>query len=162
MSYEPELSGPTIAPGDRDTIFSRTAIDVGARVWDDEGNEYRFMRGVASTLRGSWVTYDELYDTTLLATGAFGPVAIAQAAIVAGKFGFYLVEGRGEGLAQDGVGDNAKLGHSVTDGYVGDAFLSGDQIENAVSRSALDVDTGTAHITVQISHPWVGRSAFSE
>ena len=75
-----ELSGPSIAPGEVDEVYSSTAIDLGTRIKDDEGNEYIFMRGVASTIKGSWVTWDEDKVTTLLAANAKGPVAVAMAA----------------------------------------------------------------------------------
>jgi ABC-type uncharacterized transport system permease subunit len=52
----------------------------GSRVQDKDCNEYIYLKGVASTLAGSWVTYDELGVTTLLAANAKGPVAIAMAA----------------------------------------------------------------------------------
>jgi hypothetical protein len=156
----PELTGPTIAPGDLSEVYSRTAIDLGTRVWDDNGNEYIFMNGVASTQVGSWVTYDEEFVTTLLASGASGPIAIAMGAIVAGKYGFYCVVGNNiTANAQDGTGDNAILGQSATSGYVGDAFISGNEIYGAISRSSLDADAGSGNILVQIWHPHIGRSA---
>ena len=69
------------------TMGNTAEVDTGAkhtlgtRARDSAGNEYVYMTGVASTVLGSWVTYDELYITTLLAADAIGPVAVAMAAI---------------------------------------------------------------------------------
>src|SRR3990167_1880209 len=40
----------------------------GALAWDNRGNDFVYLKGVASTIHGSVVTYDENGDTTLLTT----------------------------------------------------------------------------------------------
>jgi len=152
-----ELSGPTIAPGDLAEVHTQSAIDFGTRIFDDAGNEYIFLKGIASTLAGSWATYDEEHLTTLLAANAKGPVAIAQAATnTNAKYGWYLIWGTTTALAQAGVADNeVTIGRSVTDGYVGSGATAGDIIYGVIARSSLTADTGTGKINVQIYYPWV-------
>ena len=151
-----ELSGPTISPGDVAEVYSNSAIDIGTRMFDDEGNEYIFMRGVASTVVGSWVTYDELYDTTLLAANAKGPVAVAMGAHVANKFGWYQIWGTAIGVCADNMDDNGvDIGRTGTDGYVGVDPAAGDDIYGAICRSATEDGSANTTTTFQIYYPWV-------
>jgi hypothetical protein len=114
--------------------------------------EYIYLKGVASTLAGSWVTYDELGLTTLTAANALGPVAIAQAAILLGQFGWYAIWGAHQGLCLASYADNAKVWCTSTAGSVDDADVAVDLITGAVGRSARDTTTGMA--LFQIQHPW--------
>ena len=153
-----EFSG-IIAPGDIDTVYSRTAIQLGTRIKDNDGNEFIFLQGVASTEQWDWVTYDELYQTTRLVVSATGPVAIAQGAILADKYGWFQVFGVGSAHVVQNTADNSTLGFETTSGRVGDGYASGDQIFFAVCRSATENSSTDEHSTVQVIYPWVGRSA---
>ena len=108
---------------------------LGTRARDLAGNEYIYMAGCASTILGSWVTYDELYATTLLAGTSVGPVAVAMAAID----------------ATIGAADVA-VGYETTAGHVGDGHGAGDQIYGAVARDAISANTTG---TFQINYPFV-------
>jgi len=155
-----EFSGATIAPGDIDEVYSQTAVDLGTRIKDTDGNEYIFMNGVASTVKGSWVTYDEQHITTLLAASAKGPVAIAQAAIVASKYGWYCIWGKTLGCMAATTSDNAvTLSRETTDGYVGDVGTSGDIIYGAITRTAEADGAATTQAEFQIYYPWVDDQA---
>lgn len=59
------------------------------------GGEFIYLKGAASTAAGDVIDYDLLAGTTTRtpATGGNGPVAIAVAAIVANKFGWYQIAG---------------------------------------------------------------------
>ena len=60
------------------------------------GGEFVYLPGVANTVQGSVVTYNQKTPaTTLAATGApsAAPVAVAMAAIGAGQWGWYQVSG---------------------------------------------------------------------
>ena len=62
--------------------------------------EFIYMKGVASTVLGSWVNYN--YDdcsTVLLVAGSTGPVGIAMSINVASQFGWYQISGKGVGKA---------------------------------------------------------------
>ena len=149
-----ELSGQVIAPGELDEVYSNTAIDLGTRIVDDEGNEYIFMQGVASTIAGSVVTYDENKQTTLLVANAVGPCAVAMAAIVALKYGWYQIFGKALANMALSSADNALIGYESTSGYVGDGRAAGDIMYNAVSRSASGAAAELQN-PIQIWYPWV-------
>lgn len=158
-----EFTGSSCLPGDTTEIYSRTAIQLGTRAFDTDGNQYIFLRGVASTVAGSWVTYDSNseFDTTLLVTGAIGPVAVAQAAIVAGKFGWYCIWGLTTGCAQVTAADDdtldvtGSIGRSIADGYVGNGATAGDVIYGVVARSAMEAASGNTSTLFQINYPFV-------
>ncbi len=67
---------------------------VGTRRWEGP-NEYIFLKGAASVADGTPVTYNKSYAATVLATGTnpAGPVAIANAAIVASRWGWFQIAG---------------------------------------------------------------------
>lgn len=116
--------------------------------------EFIYLKGVASTVAGSWVTYNmDDGSTTLLATGAIGPVAIAMAAIDATtKFGWYQIQGKAIGLADD-VSDNGTVYiDTATAGACDDAVSAGNKVFNAKWASDDDTATGTAE--VEIARPF--------
>src|SRR5574341_1310928 len=56
--------------------------------------EFIYLKGVASTVVGSAVSYDQKNGTTTLAVAATrGPIAIAMSANVAAQYGWYAVAG---------------------------------------------------------------------
>jgi hypothetical protein len=139
--------------GATDAVHDSALNPVGSRAFDKDGNEYVYMLGVASTLAGSWVTFDEAGATALLVANAKGPVAVAMAAIVAAKYGWYLRAGTCSALLAANCADNALIGRETTDGYAGDGRAAGDEIYNAISRGAT---AGAAALaTVQIHYPFV-------
>lgn len=120
------------------------------RTQDADGNEYIYLKGVASTVAGSVVTYDEAGQTTLIAANAIGPVAVAMAATVANKYGWYQIFGSGTAAAAGAVTDNAALYISSTAGKVDDAVVTGDCIIGMVARATL---AAAGDLTVQLSYP---------
>lgn len=150
----PQLVGHLMAVvGDTDAIHDSALNQVGARAFDKDGNEYAYMKGIGSTLAGSWVTFDEAGVTALLAANAKGPVAVAMAAIVAAKYGWYLRSGTCSALIAANTADNTLIGRETTDGYAGDGRAAGDEIYNAMARGAT---AGAAALAVvQIHYPFV-------
>lgn len=126
-------------PGDIDSAAKMPLGTVVAGT-DSLGNfaEYVYLKGVASTIVGSVVTFDEAGVTTLIAAGGFGPVAVALAIIDATtKFGWYGYTGTFPTDCVANVADNAKLGRETTNGKVGDAPATGDQAVGMISRAAV-------------------------
>lgn len=118
---------------------------VGTRVFDAAGNEYIYMQGVASTVLGTWVSFDELYITTRLVANALGRVAIALAAVDATtEFGWWAIYGAHSGLCLANFADNAKVWATATAGSVDDADVAVDLVDGAIGRSARVVATGLA------------------
>lgn len=152
------LTGRTqIFSGKTGTIETTAAHKILTRAFDEDGNEYIYLKGVASTAIGSWVTFDEAGATTLLAANAIGPVAVATAANTSTSgYSWYCIYGQCEALLAANCADNAKLGRETTDGYAGDGAASGDVMAGAVSR---DSTTGAALGTVQLCYPSVNDAS---
>ena len=57
--------------------------------------EFIYLKGVANTVVGSVVNYDDSFQTALNTTGLSTPrpVAVAMAACVAGEYGWYQISG---------------------------------------------------------------------
>lgn len=126
---------------------------LGTEKKDPNGNVYVYLKGVASTAVGSWVSFDELFVTTLLVANALGRVGISQSANTAATtFGWYLIEGSGTGLCLASYADNAKVWCTSTAGSVDDADVAVDLVDGAIGRSTRDTTTGLA--TFQLMRPF--------
>lgn len=134
------------------TDYAGLGIALNDRFVDKDGDEYIFLKGVASTAVGSWVTFDEAGVTALLAADAIGPVAIAQGAVDATtKGGWYLIFGTCSAKVATGFADNGNIYATATAGTADDAIVAGDRVKNAIGRSA--ISSGLA--TVQVWYPYM-------
>lgn len=129
------------------------AVDKGANA--NGAGEFIYLKGVASTAAGSWVTYNsDDGTTTLLAANAVGPVAVAMSANVANQYGWYQIHGKAVGKALTGFVDDAQVYATATAGSVDDAVVAGDRVKNAKGASALDAPaTGMAEF--EIARPFM-------
>lgn len=129
------------------------ARDFGANQ-NGEG-EFIYLKGVASTAVGSWVTfYEDDYTTALLAANAIGQVGVAMSANVASQYGWYQVRGKAVGKALAAYADNGLVYATATAGSVDDAAVAGDRVKKAIGASALDAPaTGMAEF--EIDHPFM-------
>lgn len=119
--------------------------------------EFIYLKGVVSTIRGSWVTYNtDDWSTTLIAANAIGPVAVAMSATVADTYGWYQVFGKAIANAAD-VADDASVYIDTVAGQCDDAAVTGDRVWNAKWGSADDTtsDTAQARAEVEIAYPFV-------
>ncbi len=111
--------------------------------------EFVYLQGVASTVEGSWVTYDaDSGLTALLVANAIGPVAVAMSANVANQYGWYQISGKAVGKALAGFVDNANVYGTATAGSVDDAVVAGDRVQNAKGASALGTITSANSTSV--------------
>lgn len=142
--------------GDVDTV---AMVPVGTIVTATDpaygAGEFIYLRGVASTTVGSWVTYAmDDGSTALLAANAIGPVAVAMGATVADTYGWYQISGKAVGKALASFADNGNVYATATAGSIDDAVVAGDRVKNA--KGASDVDTPTAGLAeFEISRPWM-------
>lgn len=115
------------------------------------GGEFIYLKGVASTAVGSWVTYNsDDNSTALLAANAIGPVAVAMSANVASQYGWYQISGKAIGLALTGYVDNALVYATATAGSIDDAVVAGDRVKNAKGASAVGTPSaGLAEFEIQ-------------
>lgn len=140
---------------------ARNPLGMRVQGVDAFGNsaEYIYLKGVASTIAGSVVTYDHLGVTALIVADASGPVTVAMAAIdAATSFGWYCIQGT---ISVDVVANSAAAattaknpGKETTDGKVGDGRAAGDEINNFFQRTAT---TAAALVPCQIDHPFVNN-----
>jgi hypothetical protein len=100
--------------------------------------EFIYLKGVASTVEGAVVTYDEVGITTALAANAKGPVAVALGATVANTYGWYGIRGKFAALCAAASADNGSVGYEGAAFTIGDGRAAGDQIAGAFARSATD------------------------
>ncbi len=149
------LTGYTqIFGGKTGTIDTVPVASVMQRAFDPDGNEYIYLKGCASTIVGSWVTYDEDGATTLLAANAVGSVAVATAINTSTSYySWYQIFGEVEACLITGTADNGLLGFETTAGYAGDGCAAGDAITGAVARESSSSTTGV--YTCQICYPSV-------
>lgn len=123
---------------------------LGTRAFDAAGNEYIYLKGVASLVAEDWVTYDEAYLTTRTVANAKGPVAIAMAAVDATtKFGWFGIWGSFAGDVATGA-DNANVWVTATAGRVDNTDVLLGIITGAVQRSATVANSAT----FEIRHPF--------
>jgi hypothetical protein len=113
--------------------------------------EFIFLKGLAATAAGTWVTYNSSDNTTdLLAANAIAPVAIAMSANLAGYYGWYQISGKAAGKALTGFLDNANVYATATAGSVDDTVVAGDRVKLAKGASAVGTpSTGLAYFEIQ-------------
>lgn len=116
------------------------------------GGEFIYLRGVASTQVGTLVDYDLLAGTTTItpATGGSGPVAIAMAALVANKYGWYQIAGVGTIRAPNAMVVGADVYMlAATPGSVDDAVVANEGILSMKALSTTGVpSTGLARVSL--------------
>jgi hypothetical protein len=118
------------------------------------GGEFIYLKGVASTVVGSWVTYNmDDGSTTLLAANAIGPVAVAMSINVANQYGWYQITGAAAVKAPNAMVVGADVFMlAATPGSVDDAAVNGEQVLGAV----VSTTTGTPSAglaVIQINRP---------
>ena len=118
--------------------------------------EFIYLKGVANTVVGSLVDYDQTLATTTLApaTGGIGPVAVAMSANVANQWGWYQITGAAAVKAPNAMTPGAEVFMlAATPGSVDDADVANEQIVNAkVSTTTGTPSSGLA--IIQINRPF--------
>jgi hypothetical protein len=113
--------------------------------------QFIYLAGVASTVVGSFVTFNQDDNTTaLLAANAIGPVAVAMSINVASQYGWYQIYGKAVGKCLSGYADNGLVYATATAGSIDDAVVSGDRVKLALGASAIGTpSTGLAEFEIQ-------------
>lgn len=151
--------GPqAIDPGGVGSVESVAKHPVGTIVRAKDpvygSGEFIYLAGVATTERGSWVTYNmDDGSTTLLGATSIGPVAIAMGATVANTFGWYQIQGKAVGRVAAGFVDNANVYATATAGVADDAVVAGDRVKRAKGASAIGTPTATT-AEMEIDRPF--------
>lgn len=128
---------------------------LGTRAFDNVGNEYIYMQGVASCVAGSVVTFDEAHVTTLAVANAKGRVAVAMAAVDATtEYGWFCIYGKAAAKVLAAFADNGSVYLTATAGSVDDADVAGDAVLGMWGRAAIDTpSTGLAWM--ELNYPMV-------
>jgi hypothetical protein len=122
------------------------------------GGKFVYLKGVASTVVGSLVTYNQLTGATTLAPSTANlakPLAVSMSAnIVATTFGWYQVFGAAV-IAKTAtkVSPNVPL-FLTSAGAVSATASAGKEMLNAISINAATVASATGTITAQIAYPF--------
>lgn len=108
--------------------------------------EFVYVKGVASCVAGSVVTFSPYTGVTALATArSKGNIGVAMSAIVAGTYGFVQVAGAAVAKSLTAAVAGSTVYLTATAGSVDDAVVAGDIIYGATYASASDVpSTGLA------------------
>lgn len=139
-------------------LDSSAKFTVGSKTITKDGNEYIYLPGVASVVKYDWVTYrtgagpGSYGSVTRLVQNTSGAVAIAQAAIVSNKWGWFQIAGTGWGLTSSTFSSGSALYASGTTGAVDSAVVDRNEILHSL---ALGTSSGVASGTVLawIDHP---------
>jgi hypothetical protein len=117
--------------------------------------EFIYLKGVASCVEGSFVTFSAKdFTAVLLAANAIGPVGVACAACLATNYGWFQIRGKAVGKVAASYADAALVYATATAGVADDAVVAGDRVKQANSVSAIDTPvTGFAYIAIQ--YPWM-------
>lgn len=131
-----------------DSVHASKRFKLGRRVTVD-GNTFIYLKGVASTVVGSWVFFDDAGATTLTVANSKGRVGVAMAAIDATtKFGWYQIYGKATGKSVANTA-GSKVWVTATAGTVDLTDVATDLVAGAIARSA--VVAGLA--TFELNYP---------
>lgn len=107
-----------------------------------------YLKGVASTVAGNAVVWDENFATTRTVAASRGPVGIAMSANVANQYGWYQIEGLAT-ISALTVSADAPVSLSATDGSLDDLTTAQYAVANARWQSATDTPaTGFAYALI--------------
>ena len=120
---------------------------------DDRGDgEFIYLQGVASTVAGDAVIYNaDDYSTTRVLADGIGPIAVAMAATVASRYGWYQIQGKGSVQVSSGFADNGNCYLTDVAGEIDDADDDGDFVSGMKGASA--IASGVADM--ELSRPFV-------
>ena len=154
------------AVGEHNEIHDSALNGLGVERRFSDGVTYKYLLGVGSTVAGSWVTVGAANATALLASGANGRVAVASAAVVAAKYGWYAIDGIVSNALGSSNGTIASGGGQLqvgTTGYVqaqGSSIgaAAGDYIFGAYAYSAQPSSADDIIASVYLNRPYLAQA----
>jgi predicted RecA/RadA family phage recombinase len=149
MAYAPsQLVGADFTKVDDTPQFTPGVITRGADNVLGAG-EFIYLKGIASTVVGSLVTYDGAHVTALAPVGnnVSRNVAVAMAAIVANKYGWYQISGLATVAKTSAVSIAAGAAWAIKTIGKPSATASGKEVLGAVAVTVTATNpTGTFYI----------------
>lgn len=119
------------------------------------GGEFIYLKGVVSTTVGSFVNYDNSFQTALetaVTAGPPRPLAVSMSANVASQYGWYQISGMANGVKADTLSLADNLAFGVTAGLVV-AAVTGSLIHGAILAAVSSAKSGVTSILVAINRP---------
>ena len=145
-------------------IYPQVPLGLVIVAHDQASTDYGFgsfiyLKGVASTVVGSVVTYEiGIYDTVLTVANAVGQIAVSMSINVANQYGWYQICGRSVVKVKASFAANLVAYLTSTAGSLDDAVVVGDEVYTSFSQSAIDTpSTGLAE--VGISYPFATNAS---
>jgi hypothetical protein len=139
------------------TVDSEQKFTPGSRTITKDGNEYIYLKGVASVAQYDWCSFITAADmsygsVTRMVTSGVGMIGIAQGAIVEGKFGWFQVGGIGWANSAGVSAATLALYACGTTAHATGSVIGGDLIAGAFSVGTGAKSGGT--VKVLISNPY--------
>lgn len=115
--------------------------------------EFIYMKGVANTVVGSMVVYDQYAKTTALTLPGVGrgPCAVSMSSNIDNQYGWYQISGAAVVRSVAATGTGAVY-ITATAGVVDDTAVAGDRIDGARYKTA-DGVPGAGLAVIQIDRP---------
>lgn len=125
--------------------------------WDPTlgSGEFIYLKGVASTVVGSIVNYDDNFQTALDTTATAGPsrpLAVSMSANVASQYGWYQIAGLAVATKADTVSFADGAGVAAGSGLAV-AVATGSVIQGAIVRTVASAKTGVVTVAIAINRP---------
>jgi len=116
--------------------------------------EFIYLKGVASCVLGSWVTYkNDAGITALAVANAIGPLGIAMTTTTASYYGWFQINGMAIGKCLTAMASNTRVWLTSTAGSVDDASVAGDGVNGARSAALTTVNSFVTEF--DLNRPWV-------
>ncbi len=152
-TWATEVNGtisPQVIPGLIVTAVDQASTDYGV-------GEFVYLKGVASTVVGSAVTFQYGdYQTTLTVAAAVGLVAFAMSANVANQYGWYQIRGLAVSEVLGSFADDTICYLTSTPGELDDAVVAASEIRGTFGYS--DIATPAAgQALISIQYPEVAN-----
>lgn len=121
-----------------------------------DGRVFVYLSGAANVSAGKAVSFGSSYAAVLTDTGTastvVGPLAIAMASVVAGKFGWFGRRGVFTASAGDVAANAAVVCATNTAGRLDDTVTNNARVAGAVWRSTDNSAANTATIQIDFPH----------
>lgn len=143
------MSGTNVKPAPTQ-VDTTAQTSLGNKLTDSKGNRFVYLKGVAGVVAGDFVVYDVLSNQTIRAVAnSKGPGGFSHAAIGAGQFGWFQIEGWHPAVnAAGAIAINSAVGTNATTGSIG-ASAAGAKIENVFTTAAAAANKVAVMITAQ-------------
>lgn len=145
LGFQPIATTDTTQNHALGTIVAATDSTYGA-------GEFVYLKGVASTVVGDMVIFDQYAGTTTrTVAGSRGPTAVAMSINIASQYGWYQIAGATVAKSATAAA-NAAVYVTATAGTIDDAVVATDKIDGARYKTA-DGTPSAGFAILQLDRP---------